>query len=491
MERRAVCIVNPPYRQVADTLRQEHGWDTCGFSAGIVSEELKDGYSEFLDLYEVVERAKTAPVPGDIIQRCQRLEQEYGLNLADIISADRHLGIGWLTGGLYPRGKLSEMGYEKHLHIMCQVFESFAEYLRRVQPDLVCPGAVGSFYGAIAYAVSDRGQIPTYALARVAYDSYYWQRDRFGTVPHLDEVYRRVKTGNGNLDHHYLTDIAAYNAGVVPAMRASGGFPGFMRRLLRIVAVRARMKTLGTSKLREASLPSMIRHYVRNYLNYRKEMRRSYASLDELATSSYVYFPLHIEPEASLLGLEPHFTNQAYAVELLSKSVPAGVEVVVKEHWNAVGNRPAHWMDAIAEFPRVKLVHPFDDSIAVIRGAMAVATISGSSGMEAAILGKPVISMGPNYRFNFVDHVYFADNLLRLRELITWIFENKDSTDFASNGAALKEAIEMTTFKAGDALFSRQPSQSSVEMACTELLKLYDGNLLGAAPTGRGATVSE
>ena len=68
---------------------------------------MKDEMSEHLDLSLVVEKAKVSPVPNDIFARCRQLEDEYDLNLADIIATDRHIGIGWVIAGLYPRGSLS------------------------------------------------------------------------------------------------------------------------------------------------------------------------------------------------------------------------------------------------------------------------------------------------------------------------------------------------------------------------------------------------
>jgi len=74
---------------------------------------MKEVCSDYLDLYTIIEKAKASPVPHDIISKCKNIEEKYDLNLADIISADRHLGIGWVTGGLYHRGRLSYMLYQE------------------------------------------------------------------------------------------------------------------------------------------------------------------------------------------------------------------------------------------------------------------------------------------------------------------------------------------------------------------------------------------
>lgn len=479
--KRAVFLIKtrrPPYWGMAKMLNQKHGWEIYGFSPHILPEYMKEVCAGYLDLHTVIERAKAAPVPDDITSKSRRIEEEYNLNLADVIAPDRHMGIGWVTGGLYHRGELSYMSYEKHLHIIYEVFEAFDHFLQQVQPAFVCPGIVGSFLGATIYSVCKKKRIPIYGLSPLSYEAYYyWQREKSGQIPYLEETYQDLKISNGQLTEldNAITDIAPFTKSIISAMMEKGKLSNLLRRLFVISYKHARSAIAGNRKIGEVFLPAKLKYHLQNYLNFKKEMRREYPPIGEIAKMDYVYYPLHYEPEASLNGVEPHFTNQMYAIELLSKSVPAGGHVLVKEHPAAVGNRPLHWMDAIAEFPRVKLVHPFENSIELIRHSMATATITGTAGLEAAILGKPVISLGPNYRFNFVDHVFFANDLPSLRILLEWIYENRKSLDFRENGAVLKRAIELTCFKLDVAdFYSYRPSDSSIETVCNELLKLIN-----------------
>ena len=493
MNRTALFIDKSPYRQIAEILRREKGWETYGFSAGILPEHRKAVWSRYLDLYSVIDNAKVSPVPGDIIQRCERIEEDYDLNLADIISTDRALGIGWVTGGLYHRGKLSHMAYERHLHIIDEVFRASVRYLDETHPDYVCPGTVGSLHGAIIYAVCGTYQIPVYGLNALNYDwRYYWQRDRFGSIPDLEKVYQRLKSSPATLADSEISDIAPRTRSVITGAAAKGRFLNLIRKLSRDVSQHYKRKAGGVRKTGETFLSEQIRYAVQNYRGFKKEMRRQFESVSDLANSTYLYFPLHFEPEASLNGSEPYFTNQLYAIELLSKSVPVGVDVLVKEHPSGVGNRPSYWMDAVAGMPRVKLAHPFENSIQLVRRSLATATITGTAGLEAAILGKPVLSLGPSYRFNFVDHVWFGNELLALRRHIRTLFENGESTDYRENGARLKRAIDETCFKIEEPMNARSPSKESIERACGQLLKLFDeelsevaaGTTSGAEPVG-------
>ena len=476
MNKQAIILWKSPYWQMAKLLKQKGGWDVCGFSPLWVkkTEQFKQICSQYLDLYAVIEKAKASPVPRDIIARSRSIERLYDLNLADIISPDRHLGIGWVTGGLYHRGKLSYMPYERHLHIISEVFSSFECFLQRVNPEFVCCGGVGSFEGAVVYSVCKRNQVPVYGLANVGDGQfYYWQNERTQQIPKLEEFYLHLESSNVQVNGNAAMDIASRVRNSTSEYMRKGKLFTFLQGLRRLAYQQAMRKALGLKKPGEVPFSSKASYIARNYLNYRKEMRREYLPIEEIEKLDYVFYPLHFEPEASLNGIEPYFTNQMYAVELLSKSVPAGVYVLVKEHPSGVGNRPRHWMDTIAGFPRVKLINPFVSSLEIIHHSLATATITGTPGLEAAIIGKPVISLGPCYRFNFVKHVFFANDMLALRELIRRIYEERDASDFYQDGARLRQAIEMTCFKIDEHMYSGNPSDASVELACDKLLELH------------------
>ena len=476
MTKRAVFLIKPPYLQIADILRREHGWETYGLTTGPIADRFTSGMVDTLDLFSVIGAAKSDPIPDDIVSRCAAIEEEHEVNLADIISVDRHMGRGWATGGLYPRGFLSDLPYERHLYIVYRMFEAIVGFLGKVMPDMVCPGVVGSMQTAVVYSVSKSLNIPVFGLAEGRYRlAYYWQQDQFGTVPGLEEKYRKLKASNGPTEILYADDFATGTGDYLPGLVEKTKLFNLVRELYGIVRHRWKELIVEPGTAGQIYLSARLRHQTRRYLNTRKEMRRQYPTMDELASSRYVYFPLHFEPEASLNGREPHFTNQMYAVELLSRSVPADVKVLVKEHWGGVGNRPANWMDTVARIPRVEIAAPFGDSIELIRRSMAVATITGTAGLEAAVMGKPVISLGPNYRFNFVDHVWFANDLPELRRLIRHIRDDWDSAGVIREGAILRKAYEQSCFQAKRAIAGvAEPSVEDIEVACKELLRLVE-----------------
>lgn len=479
---RAVVLLTSPYWQMARELRQRHGWDIWGFNVSPITPPIRAVASRVLDVDALVRRHMGTPVPPDLGARAARLEAEYGVNLADILSADRHLGIGWVTGGLYHTGALAALSYEKHLHLVAEVFDALDAYFTEARPETVCPGIVGSFETAIAYAVCERRGLPIHAPMLLGDGAHhYFQQDRFENIPHLEPAYRKLQgmsTGEvaalGLAGH--AEDVGA-NVRANVKVYGRKGRPGvFIRAAAKTTYAYAHKRARGLYGKGTVPLSAKLGYHWANFRNFRREMRRAYVPLDELARDPYVFFPPHFEPEGALNGTEPYFTNQLYAIELLSRAVPAGMWVAVKEHPATVGNRPSWWMDAIARFPRVKLLHPYENSLEVIRRGTATATITGTAGLEAALLGKPVISLGPSYRFNFVDHVHFANELRELRALILRLRREHDADQARRDGALLQAAIELACFRLDDATGFTQITPEHAAIVADELVAHLRGD---------------
>lgn len=133
-------------------------------------------------------------------------------------------------------------------------------------------------------------------------------------------------------------------------------------------------------------------------------LRRYYSELSGTVdfTHPYIYMPLHYQPEMTTVPEGGYFSDQCLVIEMLSKAAPEGWHIYVKEHpiqmTYAYGtNRAARsfeFYDRIAVMENVTLV-PLDVSpFALIDNAQVVATVTGTSGWEALVRGKPVFHFG-------------------------------------------------------------------------------------------------
>lgn len=108
----------------------------------------------------------------------------------------------------------------------------------------------------------------------------------------------------------------------------------------------------------------------------------------------YVFFPLHTEPEVSLLVYGRPYVNQIEIVRMLAMSLPIDTVLVVKEHPWMVGKRSLAAYQKMLDIPRVKFADPALEARTIVKQADLVAVVTGSVALEAAMLGKPVITFG-------------------------------------------------------------------------------------------------
>ena len=136
---------------------------------------------------------------------------------------------------------------------------------------------------------------------------------------------------------------------------------------------------------------------------YKTKLRKYY---DSLVTAPdygvpYVVFPLHFQPELTSSPSGDIFVDQGLCIEVLAKNVPADHLIYVKEHptqfyahtVGQTGRIPEFYQDILAN-PKVRLMPLHVDPFELFAHAKAVATVTGTSGWEAMVKGKPVISFG-------------------------------------------------------------------------------------------------
>lgn len=119
--------------------------------------------------------------------------------------------------------------------------------------------------------------------------------------------------------------------------------------------------------------------------------RKDLESMEE----PFVYFPLHLQPEATTSPMGGVFVDQYLAVEVLARAVPSGWKVVVKENpAQRFAKRDYGFYEHLGRLPNIRLVSRSADTFNLIEKCAAVATITGTAGWEALFKGKPVLVFG-------------------------------------------------------------------------------------------------
>lgn len=111
--------------------------------------------------------------------------------------------------------------------------------------------------------------------------------------------------------------------------------------------------------------------------------------------NKYIYFPLHMQPEATTSPLAGAFVDQILIVQMIASFLPKDVYLYVKEHpFQTYLARDIEFYKELLIIPQVRLVPMSYNTFDLINNSMAVATATGTAGWEALFKGKPVLLFG-------------------------------------------------------------------------------------------------
>ena len=118
--------------------------------------------------------------------------------------------------------------------------------------------------------------------------------------------------------------------------------------------------------------------------------------------SNYIYVPLNFQPERTSVPEAGRYSNHFLMIKMLSRFLPKDWKIVVKENPTQllpdVGHgergRYAYYYDDLISIHNVVLARLDMPQFELIDNSNAVATLTGTSGWEACVRGKPVLIFG-------------------------------------------------------------------------------------------------
>lgn len=133
--------------------------------------------------------------------------------------------------------------------------------------------------------------------------------------------------------------------------------------------------------------------YKEPYFYFRYKLSCKYYKEPDYS-KKFVYYPLHFQPESSTLVCAEKYEKQLFFIDSLAKSLPADTFLYVKEHYAELGSRALSFYKQLMQYPNVVIISPWISSREISLKSVALATLTGTAGFEAMLLGKPVIVGG-------------------------------------------------------------------------------------------------
>lgn len=122
-------------------------------------------------------------------------------------------------------------------------------------------------------------------------------------------------------------------------------------------------------------------------------LRTAYTPLGDL--DRFVYYPLHVPGDMALTLRSPGCLDQLSLIEVISRQLPRGVNLAIKEHPAMIGALGATAILGVLKRNRnVALIDPAQNNYDVMSRCRAVVSVNSKSGAEALMLDKPVFVLG-------------------------------------------------------------------------------------------------
>ena len=363
---------------------------------------------ELLKEWEVTAR----PLGKPDLARLARYEMAFGgdAGLFGAVVADRRLFMG--PDCAFTQDYRRRFTDDELLFILQRGIEKVEALFDRLKPDLVVSFICVTMLDYVAYLVAKARGIrflnlrPTRIGDRVALS----QRLN-DPSPELAAQYRRLLTGEQSQfeeeARRYIQRVREQHGryeGVIspsdkPALRSNASKFARIDRL--VAAVRRYFAYRNSTAASDNHVPDPLRRlYFTAWRNPRQAVRTRaffrgrYVREADLAGIRYVFFPLHTEPEVSLLVYGRPYVNQIEIVRMLAMSLPVDMVLVVKEHPWMVGKRSLSAYQKMLDIPRVRFADPALEARTLVKQADLIAVVTGSVALEAAMLDKPVVTFG-------------------------------------------------------------------------------------------------
>jgi hypothetical protein len=339
----------------------------------------------------------------ELIAEARQWEQRIGMTINMLFLQNRHHGRGYALGGFHhPRSRHSETpSYDQVLKVYVDTLNWWRDYFEEHGITMLMGG---NPEGDI---VAESMGIPVRALVESRYKNYWlWTEGRFNEMPLIESVQAHAAPVPQDQIPDAPPKFHQFNrAAALKRSRFSQTVLGIARQIRKHLIWRL----TGYYKARDYYLSSEIGYLLRIWRQTGQLLAPKAPTMEALAGRRFVFYPLHVEPERALQGNSPEYMYQLAAIVSIARDLPAGIFLVVKEHVTAIGRRPDRFYDQISELKNVVLVDALIPGLEMVKASDAVVTITGTAGLEAAMMGRPVISFGRHNWYNFLPHVWIAE----------------------------------------------------------------------------------
>ena len=160
---------------------------------------------------------------------------------------------------------------------------------------------------------------------------------------------------------------------------------------------------------------------------YKEKLLAEYDSISENADFdlSYVYAPLHYQPERTTCPEAERYSNQVLMLKVLAQSLPDNWLIYIKENPTQLlpntahgeRGRYAYFYKDLLKIEKIRIISMREDPFMLIDNSQMVATLTGTTGWESILRGKFVLCFG-NAWYENCEGVFSVRNVQQCKDAI-------------------------------------------------------------------------
>jgi hypothetical protein len=188
------------------------------------------------------------------------------------------------------------------------------------------------------------------------------------------------------------------------------------------------------------TLVPIILYRLKRIINYFLEKR--FIKFHKLVHSnSYLLYLIQRQPEATIDLYGGYYSNQVELIKNISRICPATHGIFIKLHPNGMGEYSFAKLYRLSKLPRVKIIDYKEDSLTLVKNCTCVITVTGTVGIEASLIGKPVLLLS-DYYYERINGIFRINGFYELRNKIIEITSGKLKIELQETDVELNKLYE-------------------------------------------------
>ncbi|MCR4923885.1 MAG: hypothetical protein K5931_07770, partial [Lachnospiraceae bacterium] len=314
-------------------------------------------------------KGEGSPLDMDYINM---LEREYthfkNLNMQLMCSQENTRHYHW-------RYYWSLTDYDENMYWLELNYKNILRIMDEFKPDMILDFDNAELQRTIINEVAYKRGIPyiTVEYSKFGYYKYPTFQNTIGIDPYVEKKYKEnLKKSKEELSemYDYILDYRAKSsimnkefAGTVTSQYERDSLIWILRVMhgkwnyfWNMDITNHNLKLKRSNKILYAPSVPYFFHYLQVMLRRRKYMGKNKLFENPVEGEDYVYMPLHLIPESTVFVKASYYVDECNLIEQVSKSLPAGWKLYVKEHQAMLGERGLEFYKKVKELHNVRLV---------------------------------------------------------------------------------------------------------------------------------------